>query len=83
MTELDPSSVGSEVWCGKESGNYTITKIGVSTVYSQLYPYEGLLNYTSGIIHHVRLEGMDSTNSFNLLELFVIWFVCFQRLPCE
>ncbi|KNA18249.1 hypothetical protein SOVF_072100 [Spinacia oleracea] len=59
VTELDPSSVGSEVWCGKESGNYTITKIGVSTVYSQLYPYEGLLNYTSGIIHHVRLEGLE------------------------
>lgn len=59
VTALDPSSVGNEVWCGKESGNYTIKKIGVSTVYSQLYPFEGLWNYTSGIIHHVRLEGLE------------------------
>ncbi|XP_021723762.1 uncharacterized protein LOC110691152 [Chenopodium quinoa] len=32
--------------------------LSIPMVYSQLYPSEGLLNYTSGIIHHVRLEGM-------------------------
>ncbi|KAK4356141.1 hypothetical protein RND71_025112 [Anisodus tanguticus] len=29
---------------------------GVSVVYSQLYPFEGLWNYTSGIIHHVKMD---------------------------
>lgn len=58
VTALDPSSVGSEVWCGKERGKYDIKEIGVSLVYSQLYPYQGLLNYTSGIIHHVKLQGL-------------------------
>lgn len=60
FTELDPSSVLSEVWYGKESGKYTSVAKGVSTVYSQLYPFKGLLNYTSGIIHHVRLKGTSS-----------------------
>ncbi|RDY08276.1 Paired amphipathic helix protein Sin3-like 3, partial [Mucuna pruriens] len=32
--------------------------MGYSLVYSQLYPFEGLQNYTSGIIHHVRLIGV-------------------------
>jgi len=32
--------------------------VGYSLVYSQLYPFEGLQNYTSGIIHHVRLTGI-------------------------
>ncbi|CAI9117891.1 OLC1v1019380C1 [Oldenlandia corymbosa var. corymbosa] len=56
VTELDPSTVGSEVWYGKESGKYSMKKTGISVVYSQLYPFEGLWNYTSGIIHHVRLD---------------------------
>jgi len=64
VTALDPSSVASEVWYGKESGNYTNKQTGMSMVYRQLYPYEGLLNYTSGIIHHVRLEGMHLNFSF-------------------
>ncbi|XP_031406884.1 purple acid phosphatase 23 isoform X2 [Punica granatum] len=55
---LDPSSVASEVWYGKASGNYTSTQKGVAAVYDQLYPFEGLQNYTSGIIHHVKLEGL-------------------------
>lgn len=59
VTALDPSSVASEVWYGKESGKYTNKQTGMSMVYCQLYPYEGLLNYTSGIIHHVRLEGLE------------------------
>lgn len=57
---LDPNSVGSEVWYREEKGKYKdkFKERGVATVYSQLYPYEGLLNYTSGIIHHVRLQGL-------------------------
>lgn len=64
MTALDPSSVASEVWYGKESGNYTSVRRGLSTVYSQLYPFEGLLNYTSGIIHHVRIDGIKALKVF-------------------
>lgn len=60
VTPLDPSKVGSEVLYGKESGKYESVKKGVSVVYSQLYPFEGLLNYTSGIIHHVRIDGMET-----------------------
>ncbi|KAL9237749.1 hypothetical protein vseg_012262 [Gypsophila vaccaria] len=59
VSALDPSSVASEVWCGKESGKYPIKMKGVSMVYSQLYPFEELLNYTSGIIHHVKLQGLE------------------------
>jgi hypothetical protein len=33
-------------------------EVGYSFVYNQLYPFEGLQNYTSGIIHHVRLTGI-------------------------
>ncbi|KAM1301927.1 purple acid phosphatase 23-like isoform X2 [Malus sylvestris] len=55
---LDPSTVGSEVRYGEESGKYTSVKKGVSVVYSQLYPFAGLLNYTSAIIHHVRIDGL-------------------------
>ncbi|XP_061988057.1 purple acid phosphatase 23 [Rosa rugosa] len=58
VTPLDPSKVGSEVWYGKESGKYNSVKKGVAVVYSQLYPFQGLLNYTSGIIHHVRIDGL-------------------------
>lgn len=57
VTPMDPSTVASEVWYGEESGKYSSVKRGAATVYSQLYPFEGLLNYTSAIIHHVRLEG--------------------------
>nr|XP_029123553.1 purple acid phosphatase 23 isoform X2 [Elaeis guineensis] len=58
VTPMDPSTVASEVWYGEESGKYSFVKRGTATVYSQLYPFEGLLNYTSAIIHHVRLEGL-------------------------
>ncbi|KAF6141141.1 hypothetical protein GIB67_006586 [Kingdonia uniflora] len=47
VTPLDPSTVGSEVWFGTESGKYPLVEKGASSVYSQLYPFEGLLNYTS------------------------------------
>lgn len=56
---LDPSTVKSEVWYGTQSGNYQFSQTGKSEVYSQLYPFQGLLNYTSGIIHHVRLQGLE------------------------
>ncbi|CBI33349.3 unnamed protein product, partial [Vitis vinifera] len=59
VTPLDPSTVASEVWYGKRSRKYSSVKSGFSTVYSQLYPFEGLLNYTSGIIHHVRLDDLE------------------------
>ncbi|KAF9606349.1 hypothetical protein IFM89_025017 [Coptis chinensis] len=64
VTPLDPSTVASEVWYGKESGMYHFIQRGVSTVYSQLYPFEGLLNYTSGIIHHVKLEGLEPSKRY-------------------
>ncbi|KGN56766.1 purple acid phosphatase 23 [Cucumis sativus] len=64
VTALDPSSVASEVWYGKVSGKYTNMRRGVSTVYSQLYPFEGLLNYTSGIVHHVRIDGLEPETKY-------------------
>lgn len=64
VTPLDPSTVASEVWYGKESGKYSMKKTGVSMVYSQLYPFEGLQNYTSGIIHHVKIDGKQATQLF-------------------
>lgn len=70
VTILDPSSIASEVLYGKESGKYTNRRTGNATVYSQLYPFEGLLNYTSGIIHHVRIDGK---NQIPLWLLFFCW----------
>ncbi|KAL7258424.1 hypothetical protein ACSBR1_004534 [Camellia fascicularis] len=43
VTALDPSTVASEVWYGKVSGNYSMKMMGVSTVYRQLYPFEGFI----------------------------------------
>ncbi|KAI3743112.1 hypothetical protein L1987_60815 [Smallanthus sonchifolius] len=59
VTPLDPSSVGSEVWYGEKSGDYLKKRNGVSMIYNQLYPFEGLVNYTSGIIHHVKIDGLE------------------------
>lgn len=59
VTPLDPSSVASEVWYGKKSGKYSMKKTGISTIYNQNYPFEGLLNYTSGIIHHVKIDDLE------------------------
>ncbi|KAL5149997.1 Purple acid phosphatase 23 [Glycine soja] len=56
VTPIDSASVESEVWYGKESGKYISVRKGDSVVYSLLYPFEGLWNYTSGIIHHVKLK---------------------------
>ncbi|CAN4120788.1 unnamed protein product [Withania somnifera] len=55
---LDPSKVGSVVQYGKDKFFLKRKAIGQSLVYNQLYPFEGLQNYTSGIIHHVQLTGL-------------------------
>ncbi|KAM0941973.1 putative Acid phosphatase [Dioscorea sansibarensis] len=68
VTPLDPASIRSEVWYGEESGKYEFTRRGNSLVYSQLYAFKGLLNYTSAIIHHVKLDV--------LLEVSWCWCWC-------
>ncbi|XP_009611645.1 purple acid phosphatase 15 isoform X1 [Nicotiana tomentosiformis] len=55
---LDPSKVGSVVQYGKDKSTLRHKAIGESLIYNQLYPFEGLQNYTSGIIHHVQLTGL-------------------------
>ncbi|XP_015086743.1 purple acid phosphatase 15 isoform X2 [Solanum pennellii] len=55
---LDPSEVGSVVQYGKHIFSLRRKAIGQSVIYNQLYPFEGLQNYTSGIIHHVQLTGL-------------------------
>lgn len=56
---LNPESVASVVEYGKVKSLKKQKKAeGYSLIYNQLYPYEGLQNYTSGIIHHVQLTGL-------------------------
>ncbi|KAF5741271.1 calcineurin-like phosphoesterase [Tripterygium wilfordii] len=55
---LDPKTVASVVRYGALRFPLTHEAQGYSLVYNQLYPFEGLQNYTSGIIHHVRLTGL-------------------------
>ena len=55
---LDPETVASIVQYGRFGRSMRHQATGYSLVYSQLYPFEGLQNYTSGIIHHVRLTGI-------------------------
>ncbi|CAN0875360.1 Purple acid phosphatase 15 [Linum grandiflorum] len=55
---LDPKSVASLVKYGSTNSSLTNVATGDSLVYSQLYPFQGLQNYTSGIIHHVLLQGL-------------------------
>ena len=54
---LDPGTVASVVRYGLAADSLVHEATGDALVYSQLYPFEGLQNYTSGIIHHVRLQG--------------------------
>lgn len=61
---LDPNSVASVVRYGRFRRSMSHRATGYSLVYSQLYPFEGLQNYTSGIIHHVRLTGTTVSASF-------------------
>lgn len=56
---LDPQKVASVVHYGTLRFPLIHQARGYSLVYNQLYPFEGLQNYTSGIIHHVRLTGLS------------------------
>ncbi|KZV37839.1 purple acid phosphatase 15 [Dorcoceras hygrometricum] len=56
---LDPKTIASVVHYGKLRFPLIHKATGESLVYNQLYPFEGLENYTSGIIHHVRLTGLE------------------------
>lgn len=64
MKPLDPTSIKSVVQFGTLRHSLSHEAKGHSLVYSQLYPFDGLLNYTSGIIHHVRITGSSSFFSF-------------------
>lgn len=77
LTPLDPTSIRSEVLYGarpssssaaaageEEEDGYPHVARGSAEVYSQLYPYPGLLNYTSGVIHHVRLSGLAPSTRY-------------------
>lgn len=78
VTPLDPTAVGSVVRYGTTPGTYMLESTpgaymlesasSVSLVYSQLYNFPGLLNYTSGIIHHVRLTGLLPNTTY--------YFIC-------
>ncbi|XVE72748.1 hypothetical protein DITRI_Ditri11bG0063600 [Diplodiscus trichospermus] len=61
---LDPNSVASLVRYGRSRFLLTHEATGYSLVYNQLYPLEGLQNYTSGIIHHVRLTGLKPSTLY-------------------
>ncbi|KAL7081396.1 hypothetical protein ACP275_14G037300 [Erythranthe tilingii] len=61
---LNPKTVASVVHYGKLRFPMTHKANGESLVYSQLYPFEGLQNYTSGIIHHVRLTGLEPSTLY-------------------
>lgn len=61
---LDPKTVASFVWYGTSRTNLNHEATGHSLVYNQLYPFEGLQNYTSGIIHHVRLTGLEPNSTY-------------------
>uniref|UniRef100_A0A0E0P3W8 Purple acid phosphatase n=2 Tax=Oryza rufipogon TaxID=4529 RepID=A0A0E0P3W8_ORYRU len=56
---LDPTAVASVVRYGLAADSLVRRATGDALVYSQLYPFDGLLNYTSAIIHHVRLQGLE------------------------
>ena len=60
---LDPATVQSVVRYGPGKALMVHRDTGLSLVYNQLYPFEGLQNYTSGIIHHVRLTGIIETSA--------------------
>ncbi|CAL9065614.1 unnamed protein product [Musa banksii] len=55
---LDPTSVASVVRYGNSKKLLMYEATGYSLIYNQLYPFEGLQNYTSGIIHHVLLDDL-------------------------
>ncbi|KAK2414125.1 purple acid phosphatase [Trifolium repens] len=61
---LDPKTVSSVVQYGTSKFELVNEAKGQSLIYSQLYPFEGLQNYTSGIIHHVRLTGLEPSTLY-------------------
>ncbi|KAI3925949.1 hypothetical protein MKW98_028085, partial [Papaver atlanticum] len=61
---LNPKTVGSLVRYGTLRFPLFHEATGDSLVYSQLYPFQGLKNYTSGIIHHVRLTGLNPSTLY-------------------
>ncbi|GAB4841344.1 Purple acid phosphatase 15 [Ancistrocladus abbreviatus] len=61
---LNPKTVASVVLYGKHREPLIHKATGYSLVYNQLYPFEGLQNYTSGIIHHVRLTGLKASTLY-------------------
>ncbi|KAI3915591.1 hypothetical protein MKX01_015416 [Papaver californicum] len=58
---LNPKTVGSLVRYGTLRFPLMHEATGYSLVYNQFYPFQGLQNYTSGIIHHVRLTGLNAS----------------------
>ncbi|KAJ8899421.1 hypothetical protein K2173_018395 [Erythroxylum novogranatense] len=64
ITPLDPETVKSVVRYGRLRHPLNHEATGHSLVYSQLYPFDGLQNYTSGIIHHVRLTGLKPSSLY-------------------
>ncbi|KAJ0094005.1 hypothetical protein Patl1_25999 [Pistacia atlantica] len=56
---LDPEWVQSIVQFRVLRSQVTYQAKGYSLVYSQIYPYDDLQKYTSGIIHHVLLTGLE------------------------
>ncbi|PIN14696.1 Purple acid phosphatase [Handroanthus impetiginosus] len=62
---LDPKTVASVVHYGKLRFPMVHKATGQSLVYNQLYPFEGLQNYTSGIIHHVHLTGLEPNTLYH------------------
>ncbi|VAI20479.1 purple acid phosphatase 15 [Triticum aestivum] len=61
---LNPGTVASVVRYGLAADSLVHEATGDALVYSQLYPFEGLQNYTSGIIHHVRLQGLEPATKY-------------------
>ncbi|GMP48536.1 hypothetical protein CsSME_00015854 [Camellia sinensis var. sinensis] len=72
INPLDPKMVSSVVRYGKVRRPILPHQArGYSLVYNQLYPFKGLQNYTSGIIHHVRLTGIVDFLPYHHLGLTV------------
>lgn len=74
---LNPKTVASVVHYGKLRFPTLHKATGQSLIYNQLYPFEGLQNYTSGIIHHVRLTGMLKEFSPFLIHALVEKFISY------
>ncbi|KAK3187877.1 hypothetical protein Dsin_027438 [Dipteronia sinensis] len=59
ISPLDPESVQSIVRFRVFGSRSTYQAEGYSLIYNQLYPSDGIQNYTSGIIHHVCLTDLE------------------------